>query len=89
MAYKRQIIEISEKLNVVDVNNLLFHKNRLLILLKRVKTIVDLVEKNISESTQDLVTNQSMMLLFKLYINRIIYERGFFTIWEHSECCNF
>ena len=62
MAYKRQIIEISEKLNAVDINTFLFHQNRLSILLKRVKTIVDLV-KNISESTHDLVKNQSMMLL--------------------------
>ena len=38
--------------------------------------------ENISESTQELVTNQSKMPLFKLYINRIIYETGFLLFWS-------
>jgi len=63
MSRKSEILKFASALNAIKHEQLHFHKNRILLLLKRVKIVVDLVDKNIDESRNDLAVSQSLMLL--------------------------
>jgi hypothetical protein len=63
MSNIRDLLKLAEALNAIDCETLHYNKNRILLLLKRVKITVDLVEKNITAPTVDMAQSQSIMLL--------------------------
>jgi hypothetical protein len=63
MSYKGDILKHAEALNAIDAEKLRYNKNRIILLLHRVKTVVDLVEKEVDESTRNLTVSQSLMML--------------------------
>jgi hypothetical protein len=63
MSCKGDILKQAEALNAIDGEKLRYNKNRLLLLLQRVKTVVDQVEKDVDESTRNLTVSQSLMML--------------------------
>ena len=63
MSYKGDILKHAEALNAIDAEKLRYNKNRIILLLHRVKAVVDLVEKEVDESTRNLTVSQSLMML--------------------------